>query len=114
MQVEKREWKEKRGDGWSETDYAGLLVKIDGKNYLISKLSHGLRVIPMKEDGYYKWTGSPNEKVEVSEEFMRKAMLALQADMAFQSCLPEYLSVMKLPTQAVPASGGFCLFYAVI
>lgn len=94
MQVEKREWKEKRGNGWSETDYSGLLVNIDGKDYLISKLSHGLRVIPMKEVSYYLFKDASNKKVEVSEGFMRKAVLALEADVAFQSCLPEYLNVL--------------------
>ncbi|SRR5258708_4557555 len=82
-------WREKRGDGWSDTIYSGLFLEINGKPMLISKLSHGLRVLPRKGDSYYSFEGGPIN-VEISESFIDAAKVAFEANVEFQKRLDEY------------------------
>ncbi len=49
------EWREKRdGNRWSETLYMGLLVSLPtGEMVIVTRLSHGLRVLPYSELDQY-------------------------------------------------------------
>jgi hypothetical protein len=82
-------WREKRGDGWSETLYTGIAAEIDGVPVIISKLSHGLRVLPKKADSEYQFEGE-GSATQISESFIKAAKSAFDADKEFQTKLPEY------------------------
>lgn len=90
MKAEKRTWRERRGTGWSETQYRGLYLHIGLQELLISKLSHGLRVIEVKTPGHYQFDQIPGRLVELSEAFVDEILYALAADQRFQARLGEY------------------------
>ncbi len=93
MLVEKRTWREIREAGWSETLYSGLYVKIAGREVLVTKLSHGLRTIVIRNPSQYKF-GSETEIVEISYEYFHAIGVALEADESFQKWEFEHQSVV--------------------
>ena len=88
------QWREKRGSGWSETKYSGIEVVLGGQCCIISKLSHGLRVLKKKEDDYYLFENTPIS-VELSESFVQDALHAFEVDKKFQSRLAEYETIIS-------------------
>ncbi len=82
-------WREKRGDGWSETRYSGLAFEIDGIPVIVSKLSHGLRVLPRKADAEYSFEGDAT-KVEIPSSLIEAARAAFATDREFQKQIPNF------------------------
>ncbi len=88
--VKKRTWRERRGEDWSETLYEGLLLEYNSKKFLISKLSHGLRVLEMKSADHYLFESESEVEIELSKAFMSQIITTYAADMALQTHLGEY------------------------
>ena len=96
LTAEKRSWKESRGDEWSKTLYSGLYLVIKERPVLVSKLSHGLRVIPIVDPGKYRFVeGEGCGQVPVSNSFMLEVMFALEADFKFQDQVEEFERLMS-------------------
>jgi hypothetical protein len=95
LKTELRRWRERRGKEWGQTEYQGLLLEgpVDMPLLLVSKLSHGLRVIEMKNPGNYRFEEGV-VLVEVSAEFLREVFAALEADRRFQQQLPYFESLI--------------------
>lgn len=89
MQAEKRQWRELRGVSWGATIYRGLYLPGGPHGILISKLSHGLRVIEIKHPTRYKFDPVSNPSVKVSERFVVEATRALAADKRLQAQIGE-------------------------
>lgn len=76
-------WKEDRDGEWSNTTYSGLRTEIDGREVLISKLSHGWRVFPIVDRKKYNFLFT--EKItEIPFGLFTQVRLALKADTEFQ------------------------------
>jgi hypothetical protein len=94
MRAERRTWKEKRVGGKSETTYRGLYIELDWQVLLVSKLSHGLRVIEVQnmDDYYFERESS---EVELSTTFWEAIVKAFRVDQEFQKQLPEYKRLLS-------------------
>lgn len=80
-------WRERRGTDrskLSETTYSGIRVALgDGRLVLITKLSHGLRVLLVNDDvDVFDETKTVN--VAVPNYLVKAAQIAYQADLQFQ------------------------------
>lgn len=92
-------WREKRGEGLSETLYLGLRLMIEGRPVVVTKLSHGLRVLLIKDHTKYCFEGS-SRQIKISENLAEEAGLMLEVDERFQQQLPEYEAIMaSVPDQ---------------
>jgi len=95
MAIEKRQWRELRDDGWSKTLYEGLCFTDLG--LLVSELSHGLRVIELKDPSKYMFIS----KVPISEDipeltdFVQYVLRARDEDRRFQTQIPVFTKLMK-------------------
>lgn len=93
--AEKVSWKESRADGLSGTTYSGLRLELDQGPVLVSKLSHGLRVLLILDPEKYHFIGEAS-LVEVSNALVVETTLALKADLRFQKeCTDEYSRLMS-------------------
>ena len=93
MKVERRRWQERRGENLSATHYEGLYYPLGKHGILISDLSHGLRVLEIKDPDQYVFE-TPRPEVEVSKKFMDEALEAFVADKRFQYQRGEYRRAM--------------------
>ena len=92
--VVKRQWRERRGDGWSATVYSGLYFsKLGSNGLLVSKLSHGLRVLDAGDPRQYDVISS-EPVAEVSPNFIKEVLQAYEADKRFQRQLSAYEAAM--------------------
>lgn len=76
-------WKEDRNGKWSETTYSGFRTKIDGKEILISELSHGWRVFFIIDREKYYFL-STKKIAGFPSELLTQARRALTTDAEFQ------------------------------
>ncbi len=91
MQARKVVYRERRPNGWSETLYVGLLVWMtNGNHVLVTKLSHGLRVLPFNRENV-KFDDDPDRCwVDISPEYYRMIMEAFEVDQKLQIFLREH------------------------
>jgi len=94
MKAEKRQWRERRHQGWSETLYEGLFLYNLPFGILIARLSHGLRVIEIYALADYQFVELPGAAVEVSKAFIQEALQALAADKKLQEQVTEFNRLM--------------------
>jgi hypothetical protein len=90
-------WRERKEENrWSETLYQGLLLQVecDGsvERMFVSKLSHGLRVLPYKGRSEYLIVEN-GELIDVPEDFLQEALAFYQTDKAFQRYLARFQSL---------------------
>ncbi len=76
-------WRERRGDGWSETLYQGLVVESGGTKFIVADLSHGLRVMLLNYPPKYQFISE--EPTTVTAEFVVEMVKFYLADRHFQS-----------------------------
>ncbi len=87
-------WRENRGEGqWSGTLYSGLRIDLDGKPVVITKLSHGLRVVQVLDETKYHWEGV-SIPCQVSDALIKDARIFLSWDQRFQQHMTEYSRLM--------------------
>lgn len=96
MNATKRTWRERRGNGLSETQYSGLELYLgDFAGFVIvTKLSHGLRVIDANKRTDFVFEGSETE-VNITPTFYNAVLKAFEADMEFQAQLRTYRRLMS-------------------
>ncbi len=88
-------WSEWRGDTWSKTNYTGLYFLIKEWPVLVSRLSHGLRVIPIKNQKDYLFGSILPAIVEVPDSFIQEVETALEADVKFQKQIDVFEKAMR-------------------
>ena len=96
MTAQKVSWREARGTGWSKTLYSGLKIYTGNRIVIVSRLSHGLRVISMSDESKFDFVYPPSTPVHVSDGFVLLAGVFLMTDEAFQQMTPEYEKMMEL------------------
>lgn len=87
LKAKKRIWRESRVNGLSNTQYSGLelyLGDFDGF-VLVSKLSHGIRVIDANDRDRFVFDEPDEVEVEISVDFYNEVLYFLTADRHFQS-----------------------------
>ena len=95
MKAEIRRWKERRNGELGTTKYAGLFVEHEGRPIIISRLSHGLRVLRLTDQARYEFEDVLVNQVEVPDEFIEEALQCLAADERFQAQIPHYEALMQ-------------------
>ncbi len=95
MKATKRTWKERRGNGLSETQYSGLELYLgDFAGFVIvTKLSHGLRVIDANDRTKFV-PEMHGDEVEIPQSFYNAVLKAFEADLEFQKRLSDYNKLM--------------------
>lgn len=82
------QWREARPNGgWSDTLYKGLKIQdgVSNDHYLlVAKLSHGWRVMEVKDPSKIQFAVVPVLNVEIAEALMWRIQLFLVQDQGFQ------------------------------
>ena len=95
MRAEIRRWKERRNGELGKTEYTGLFFSIEGSPIIISRLSHGLRVLRLTDQSRYEFESVPGREVEISDEFVNEALQCLASDEKFQAQIPLYEDLIQ-------------------
>jgi len=89
-----RTWKELKKGVLGQTVYTGLYFEIKGEPIVVSKLSHGLRVIPLLDQVGFQFITDVERKVSIPDDFFSAAEKMLKADMEFQNWEVDFATIM--------------------